>query len=407
METKPNQPENTQTTQTTQTTQPAQTFATYTDYTNARLSCTPSEQKTIPGTGPQANPPSAPQYYYQIPLMYNFGTPENRILNDFLFEGCEMDTQFGIQSKPGQSGRLEHSVMCRFDANNAEHNRFIESMNQLHGGCAFILQQMKGAVKLYNFNAQMAEATGLKNPIYRARDEVTGEVVQGRAPSMFLKLFSRGKPPMTEETLFTGLDGKPIPWALMRNVEMKFIPLIHIKRLYVGGGKASIQMEVVSAVVTSIRARNSTTRQLTTIHRLQQARPELPDMVAAQLAKLTIDRQDQMLGGAVPPPPPDQQGAPENQPTFAGIVPTRQMAQPAPATQYQMAQITATHQTTGAATLPTIPALGGTQPTMQDFTATAPVRAPVIPAAVVPNMNQKTPSPGTGTVPPGTPLQLN
>ena len=377
----------TQTTQTqTQTDTPQnnqlnQSYATYTDFTVTRLSCTPSEQKTIPGTGPQATPPSPPQYYYQIPLMYNFGTAENRILNEFMFEACEMDTQFGIQSKPGQSGRVEHSVMCRFDSNNPEHNRFIESIGQIHGGCAYILSQMKGAVKLYNFNAQMAEATGLKNPIYRARDEVTGEVIQGRAPSMFLKLFSRGKAPMLEQTLFTGLDGKPIPWSLMQGVEMKFIPLIHVKRLYVGGGKASIQMEVVSAVVTSIRARNTTSRQLGTIQRLQQARPELAETVSAQLAKLTMDRQDQMLGGAVAP----EQHTGDNQPTFAGIAPTgqRQMALANQGGQ-QMAQITANQPAMGMATLPNIPALA-TQPTMQDFTANAPVRPPVIPAVVVPS----------------------
>jgi hypothetical protein len=273
----------------------------------------------------------------------------------------------------------------------------MDAVTQIHGGCAYILSQMKGAVKLYNFNAQMAEATGLKNPIYRARDEVTGEVIQGRAPSMFLKLFSRGKAPMVEQTLFTGLDGKPIPWALMAGVEMKFIPLIHVKRIYVGGGKASIQMEVVSAIVTSIRARNTTTRQLGTIQRLQQARPELADTVAAQLAKLTTDRQDQMLGGA--PPPPEQQDTDQTQPTFAGIAPTgqRQMVHAAQGGHQNMAQITAVHPATGNTTLPAIPALGGTQPTMQDFTATAPTRAPVIPAVVIRGTTQNTPPLG-GTI---------
>ena len=393
-----NTPTQTETTQNTQATPAVPTYSTYTDFAVTRLSCTPSEQKTIPGTGPQAVPPSAPQYYYQVPLMYNFGTPEVRILTEFLFEGCEMDTQFGIQSKAGQSGRMEHSVMCRFDVNNPEHNRFIESIGQIHAGCAYILQQMKGAVKLYNFNAQtpqMAEATGLKNPVYRARDEVTGDVIQGRAPSMFLKLFSRGKAPMVEQTLFTDLNGKTIPWALMENVEMKFIPLLHVKRIYVGGGKASIQMEVVSAIVTSIRARGTATRQLGTAARLLENRPELADLVAGQLAKLTTDRQDQMLGGLIPQTT-DTNATGENQPTFAGITPTgRQPAQPVQGNYQQMATITATQIPTNTTTLPNIPALGATQPTMQDFTATAPIRAPVIPAVVVPNAAQRTPSPGT------------
>ena len=399
----PTQPEPTQP-------EPTPTYVTYSDYTNTRLTCTPSEQKTIPGTGPQAVPPSAPQYYYQVPLMYNFGAGDVRQLNDFLFEGCELDTSFGIQSKPGQSGRTEHSVMCKFDVNNPDHARMIESVNQIHAGCAYILQQMKGAVKLYNFNAQMAEATGLKNPIYYPRDEMTGEHVQGRSPSTFLKLFSRGKPPMVEQTLFTGVDGKAIPWKLLEGVEMKFIPLIHIKRIYVGGGKASIQMEVVSAVVTSIRARNTTTRQLGTIQRLNAARPELADTVAAQLAKLTIDRQNQMLGDVTP-----NIGVPqgEGQPTFAGIVPTGRQPAINPTGQPTMATIVPTNNTGVPAVLPTIPALGigqgttalpaiptlGTgHQTMQDFTAGAPARAPNIPMVIIP---------GVGAEGGGFPIQLN
>ena len=370
--------------------QPIPTYTTYKDYGSGQLTCTPPEQKAIP------NQPG--QSYYQIPLMYNFATSGNRVLNDFLFEACELHTSVGISSKVGPSGREEHSIMCKFDLNNPDQALLIDKFGEIHSGCAYILSQVKGVVKLFTFDPKNPEATGLKNPVYRARDSITGEIAQGRAPSMFLKLFKRGKDAMAEETLFTGLDGKPIPWALLKGVEMKFIPLIHVKRLYIGGGKASIQMEVVSAVVTSVRARNTATKQIDTIHRLQAANPMLADSVAAQLAKLTIDRQDQMFGTA----PPQAQGNEYEQPqaTFAGIAPTgRQMAQP---TGQQTAhpgygpQITAPP-TGNHGILPNIPALNSN---MQDFTANAPPRAPFIPAApVIPNSGAN--SPGAGT------LQLN
>lgn len=378
-------------------TEPAQTpetFVPYDRYTSARLTCTPSEQKTIPGTGPQANPPSAPQYYYQIPLMYNFGTTENRILNDFKFEGCEMSSSYGIQSKPGPSGRMDHSIMSRFDMNDKEQTAFIDKMGEVHSGCAYILQQMKGAVKLYNFNAQMAEATGLKSPIYRARDEMTGEIVQGRAPSIFLKLFSRGKEPFVEQTLFTDLDGKPIPWALLKNVEMKFIPLLHIKRIYIGGGKASIQMEVVSAIVTSVRARNTATQQTTTLERLKQARPELIDMVSGQLAKLTIERQDQLLGmGEQKSEQDNDQDQDTNQPTFSGITPNKQQGM-------QQQQ----QQHNNGVKLPNIPSLDVGNKNMQDFTSAAPVRNTPVPGTPV----RTSPAIGTPVAnSPSTHLQYN
>jgi len=366
MEVQPTQPQSTSTQITTAVptatvathtpNQPVASFVTYEEYTGGRLSCTPAETKTVPGTGPTPeNPTAIGQSYYQIPLMYNFGTAEHRVLNDFLLEGCEMETQFGIQSKqaqqqqqkPGQATRMEHSIMSKFDMNNPQHIRFLETINQIHQGCGYILGQMKGSVKLYNFNAQMAEATGFKNPVYRPRDEVTGEPVAGRAPSMFFKLFSRGKPPLGEQTLFTGLDGKPISWTLMNTVEMKFIPLLSVKRIYIGGGKASLQLEMVSAIVTSIRPRNTNTRQMDTINRLNSARPELSDTVSAQLAKLTIDRQEQMLGNNSPVAPPANESG--DQPTFAGI---------GGGNQKQLA-------------LPPIPSLN-----MQEFTASAPMRVP-------------------------------
>jgi len=288
--------------------------------------------------------------------MYNFGDGERKVLRDFVIEGPEMTSSQGIITKDGQSGKKEYSIMCKFDQSNQTNAEFIETINKVHGGVAFILKQLKGAVKLYNFNADMPEATGLKNPVYRARDEVTGEPIQGRAPSMFLKLFSRGKPPMVEQTLFTDIMGKPIPWTLIQGVDVSFIPCIHVKRIYIGGGKASIQMEVLSAVVTSIRARNTTTKQTTTLRRLQDERPELADTVSAQLAKLSLDRQEQLLAQPATTTQTTQGTATSQvtQPTFAGITPQRQPNH------------NDTTMTTG--NIPNIPT------NMGDFTAGAPMR---------------------------------
>jgi len=300
-----------------------QPYATYKDFTSARLSSTPPEQKIIPGTGPQATPPTPAQHYYIVPALYNVGTSSNKVLNDFMLEGPEMETAFGIQTKQSPSGRMESSIMCKFDMSNPDQLAFINTFDDIHKGFAGILTLIKGAVKLYNFNAQMAEATGLKNPIYKSRDELTGEVIQGRSPSIFLKLFNRGKGAMAEQTLFTGIDGKNISWNLLQNVEMKFIPLLYIKRMYVGGGKGSIQIELVSAIVTSIHARNTTTRQLSTIHRIQSQRPELADNISAQIAKLTLDRQDQLVNQSESQQQPHTPQS-QSQSTFSGIEPTGQ-----------------------------------------------------------------------------------
>jgi len=283
-------------------------FATYLDYTNARLcSATPETKKTKDQNGMEI-------VYYQIPFMYNYGSHEKRVLNEFLIEGCEMYSKDGIITKPNARGGNDYSILVKFDNANDDHCKFVEAMKAIHFGTAHILNACKGQVKLYNFTPNMAEATGLKSPIYIARDEMTGEIIQGKAASMFLKLFSRGKPPMVEQTLFTDPSEEKIPWHLLNTVEMKFIPLIHVKRIYIGGGKASIQMEIISAIVTNITPKNTTTKQLSTINKLNASNPNIKDIVGGQIAKLKLERQDQLVSTN---PAPVTTNAPES--TFIGI----------------------------------------------------------------------------------------
>jgi len=351
---------------------PAPGYVVYTEYTTERLACSQPEKKTVPNTGPSANPPSAEQNYFNIPLMYNTGVGSS-VLNDFQLECCELSTTHGIRENVNaQTKRTEHSIMIRFDASNPEHNKMLEVMNSIHTGSAQIVQAYKGIVKMPHFNATMPEATGFKTPVHRKMDEMSGKYVEGHAPTMFLKLFTRGKAPFVEQTMFTGLDGKPIPWSLLKNVEMKFIPLLHFKRIYVGGGKVSLQIEMVSAVVTYIKGRGTSTAQTSTITRLLGARPELQDAVAAQLAKITSDRQEQLLASSQPSGagPTEANG---NQPSFSGIAPNR-AALGAPST----AQLPPPGSLPNIGNIPQIPA--GSTPNipgitnMAEFTGNAPMR---------------------------------
>ena len=301
---------------------------TYKDFNVGRMTCTAPESKTVPNTGPNANPPSAEQKYFVIPVMYKYG-PEGTKTDEMLIEGPELRTESGIIGKTApNSSRLEYSLMTRFDVNIPEQVQFLETLKALHGGCAQILAAYKGAVKFYNFDPKMAEATGMKPLIYQQRDEASGEIIAGRAPSIFLKLLNRGKPPLVDQTLFTDLEGNPIDWKLLTNVEMKYIPLINVKRIYVGQ-KASIQLELRSAIVTDIHARNTTSKQLDTIHELRAKDGELSNKVTSQLSKLLMERQDQFLGSSKAPSsaPADNASGP-NQPTFSGITPTKPNAAP-------------------------------------------------------------------------------
>ena len=76
---------------------------------------------------------------------------------------------------------------------------------------------------------------------------------------------------------------------------MKFVPLVHVENTYIGAGKASLQMKIVSAVVTYIAARNTVTRQTETINNILKVNPNAKDTLAEQIAKLTMERQNLLL----------------------------------------------------------------------------------------------------------------
>jgi hypothetical protein len=67
---------------------------------------------------------------------------------------------------------------------------------------------------------------------------------------------------------------------------MTFIPLIQFEKIYVGGGRPSLQMKLVSAVVTSVVSKSSVVRQKSTIERLRAAKPELFENVSKQVQDL-------------------------------------------------------------------------------------------------------------------------
>jgi hypothetical protein len=208
----------------------------------------------------------------------------------------------------------------------------------------------------------MAEATGFKKPVHVPWDPVAQAPMEGRAPTAFYKLFSRGKSPFVEQTIFTGLDNKPIPWTMLQNVEMKFIPLLHFKRIYVGGGgkNISLQIEMLSAVVTYIKGRGTSSNQQATITRLQELRPDLGDQVSAQVAKLKMDRQELLLAEAdkgVASTATEHGDAP---PSFAGLVKTTNQL-PAGGNLPNL-------------NLPNMPALNIGQQSIGDFTGGAPQR---------------------------------
>lgn len=238
--------------------------------------------------------------YHEIPLFYQFpsnveGVPAT--MGSLRIEFPEMVSNGGVVEKIGQSGRPEFSIMSRIPQAGAT-LRLTQTLNNLHAGCAHYLNQVKGAVGMPLFSTQAPEATGFKNLIVLSRDKTTGEVRAGFDPQIYIKLMKRGFGATEEKSLFTGLDGKPIAWDLLKGVEMRYIPLVEFTNIY-ASGKASIQFKLISAVVTSVVKKNTETTQTETIARITASNPEAISMLESQIAKL-MQYRDQMVAASAP-----------------------------------------------------------------------------------------------------------
>lgn len=331
-------------------------FIRYDEYEGEKLSCNRPENKTVPGTGPSANPPNSKpaQHYKTISLLYDLGSHGRHIPKEFRLEGCEMTSRYGINSQIGQSGKLEHSLSVGFDSANDDQNRFLDTIRRIHSGSCYIVDQFKNPLGMFDFNGSAPGAV-FKVPIITPRDKETGAVIPGRPLMMYFKLFKTASGGCTE---FTDLYGNVQPWEILTKKEFSFIPLFHVRSIYIGGGKCSLQIVMVSAVITKPPGGNRGPQQLSTIRRLRAANPNLADQVAGQLAKLTMEHQDTLL--ATENHPEDESATSSgSSPTFDGIgKPTE----------------------TYVPTIPGLPAAPHSSPAaMHDFTSQAPPRLPTAP----------------------------
>jgi hypothetical protein len=245
--------------------------------------------------------------YNDIKLSYNYGTPEEPIIQDLFFE-CPVVTSTGIAKKEepntkGKDGKdytkTSFSMMLLFDLADPEtkndSNRALEKLDEVFSASCDAIASCKGKLKMHDFDPRRPGGS-FKNPVYWHRDETTGEKVKGKNPNIWVKL----RPYGNNKTIFTDLNGKPIEWSLLKDVNVTLLPLLHYEKIYVGA-KASLQIFMASAIVLKIVAAGTESRQLSTIDRLKAKYGNLADQVESQLADLRMSRQE-TLQSSVPLP---------------------------------------------------------------------------------------------------------
>jgi len=302
-------------------------FCTYDNFDAQRLhNAKPEEKKPLIKPGDKPVPS-----YFTINLQYNLGTYEKPLFSDFKMELCELKSNYGVSKSDYGSdggGNPKEFIKVFFNIDDEQQAKCLETLNNMYRRASDLLEGVKGAVKKFTFKASDAES-GFNHPIRYPYDQITGEKIPGKQGSLVLKLFSRGQGIRENKTRFHDTDGKVIDKSTLEGVEMRFIPVVSIRNIFVGA-VTCLQIEMESAIVTDVQMRNSISNQMATIERLKRQDPDISNKVSNQIAKIMMSRQHQHAPGPVNDIAQDVE--PNNTSTLSGILPTQptQPQQPQP-----------------------------------------------------------------------------
>lgn len=274
----------------------------YTDFVPTKMIGLTPEEKTVPTNSNQTPAPNgqvaAAQTYKIVPINYNYGSEESPRLENFYLQLPAMKCFGGITAKPNMQGRLEYSLYCPLPQSDPTLKQCAEVLHEVYMSSARIIGHYKKELKLLHFVENDPKVSGYENRlVHYPKDKITQELIPGKTPALYLKLVNRTSGSYTNQTLFTGIDGKSIDWKLLYNVDMTIIPLFHIERIY-RGSTTSLQAKTISAIVLNIEQKGSTSLQLGTISRVLSNNPSMLDKFRSQIESLTHDKQDQLVSSS-------------------------------------------------------------------------------------------------------------
>jgi hypothetical protein len=253
--------------------------------------------------------------YFTIQLKYEDPTHQGSMNNGgILMEWPEVHSRRGIQFKKNeQSGKDEYSIYCDLPSIGETQN-LVTVIHSLHKRCCELFDKDKGRAMMPRFNKD--DPSIFSVPIYLWKDASSPSgYKEGSDPGFFFRVINRtvssptGKfLPFDVKTRFTRPkkreDGtycvEEIPWSVIENSEISFIPVVNYKSLCVAGGKISFQHELHTALITDIKEISRSVDQTDTVNRVLTANPSRLDTLEDQIAKITLSRQNLMTSPKIP-----------------------------------------------------------------------------------------------------------
>lgn len=224
--------------------------------------------------------------YMTLPFLYNYGTQDQKSVKEWREEWPLAYSTGGIFEKEDEKGASKFSLLLKFNLGRDETKAFLAKNKESYMAIARAVYAQKGQLKCFDMDAERPAST-IKDLVQFPRDKVSGEPIPGADPQAYVKV-------RPWSCAFVGLDGKPIPWRLLQNVNIEGIPLVHKESAYAGGnGKASTQARLVSMVVLKIEPRGNDKLQQKTVKKYAESvGAQGLEVLNAQIAELMLKKQE-------------------------------------------------------------------------------------------------------------------
>jgi hypothetical protein len=260
---------------------------------------------------PQEKPTKGGGVSYPIEFKYNFGTDEAPNLKRFYLEAPLMRSS-GITENINNDGSLSYS-MRSVVVNQDDSARFEEILDHLFDRCikTVLYHAYNGAIPSLDFDKADGDAMNTKmfkkglgginsktGKLYYYPVDEMGMRKPDSCASIYIKLDTGERSNGAYKSHFFNLAKKPVDWNMLYDVEVEFVPVLNINRIFIGK-QNSIQFRTLrSAYITDLRERSQSNLQSDSIDAYLEANPDQLDILEEKIRLMKEKR-----GAGFPAPP--------------------------------------------------------------------------------------------------------
>lgn len=221
--------------------------------------------------------------FQEIGLSYIYDEGDGDDEFAFKVEGPEMTSIFGIKTEMFMGKRVS-SIFVKFDLENPDHVAFIKLTEGIHEVLVEMVCKKKTSFKVLANKKDDSVKDEFKPLIFSDPKNLTTrstffKIVDFEYIDEGEKKFSKAK--------FTGVNRKELDWEkYLTGKQLTFIPIFTFRRIFVSSTSRTIQFEISSAIVSSIRPSKPSNPDNDIINKMQEQNPNAADDFERELEEI-------------------------------------------------------------------------------------------------------------------------